>query len=210
MHFLYEPLDTSKSQIRLLELQPGASHEPIQAGLRTADLDTKGLSYNALSYEWGSPASLQEILINGSPFTIRENLWNALHQLRSLGCYGPFWIDAICVNQADIPERNSQVKFMYTIYSEANLVRIWLGKEGEQCGEALALLWKISAFVQDVIASQKFSGTRRAPTPWDLIGLQFSNHSGKDDVKHLDLHAFLQHLASTGADLRVLCLGEEN
>jgi hypothetical protein len=38
------------------------------------------------------------------------------------------WIDAICINQADIAEREAQVKLMRRIYQQASTVVIWLGK----------------------------------------------------------------------------------
>lgn len=43
--------------------------------------------------------------------------------------YRPFflWVDAICINQADVVERNSQVKLMGDLYSNATRVIIWLG-----------------------------------------------------------------------------------
>jgi hypothetical protein len=41
------------------------------------------------------------------------------------------WIDALCINQKDIPERNSQVMHMNGIYREALEVVAWMGEEGD-------------------------------------------------------------------------------
>lgn len=38
-----------------------------------------------------------------------------------------FWIDALCIDQSSIPERNQQVSFMGDIYSRAAFVMAWLG-----------------------------------------------------------------------------------
>jgi hypothetical protein len=38
------------------------------------------------------------------------------------------WIDLICINQCNTTERNHQVSIMRDIYSNANMVRAWLGK----------------------------------------------------------------------------------
>jgi hypothetical protein len=38
------------------------------------------------------------------------------------------WVDAICINQDDIEERNRQVKLMAFIYSRALAVLVWLGR----------------------------------------------------------------------------------
>ncbi|KAH6991940.1 heterokaryon incompatibility protein-domain-containing protein [Fusarium venenatum] len=40
----------------------------------------------------------------------------------------PLWIDAICISQDDIPERNSQVAMMSQIYGSAQSVLAWLGE----------------------------------------------------------------------------------
>jgi hypothetical protein len=41
----------------------------------------------------------------------------------------PFWIDAICINQLDVPERNQQLAMMKWIYFRADTVVIWLGRK---------------------------------------------------------------------------------
>ncbi|TQV93021.1 hypothetical protein V2A60_003666 [Cordyceps javanica] len=48
----------------------------------------------------------------------------------------PIWIDAICVNQRDLLERNIQVSMMTEIYGQAQSVIIWLGGfDSEAAGE---------------------------------------------------------------------------
>lgn len=83
--------------------------------------------YKALSYTWGSELVTKKIMINGKDFEVRCNLWDALVQLRSRTEERSLWIDAVCINQADILERNQQVRFMPHIYSRAQMVLIWLG-----------------------------------------------------------------------------------
>jgi hypothetical protein len=39
------------------------------------------------------------------------------------------WMDAICINQEDVQERNAQVELMEDIYKKAAHVQVWLGKE---------------------------------------------------------------------------------
>jgi hypothetical protein len=64
--------------------------------------------------------------VNGQHFLIRKNLFNALLHLR-LKRPRALWIDAICINQADIQERNAQVSLMAFIYRRATRVVVWLG-----------------------------------------------------------------------------------
>jgi hypothetical protein len=39
-----------------------------------------------------------------------------------------FWIDALCISQEDVSERNHQVRVMEKIYSQAQGVVAWLGR----------------------------------------------------------------------------------
>ncbi|KAK4165457.1 heterokaryon incompatibility protein-domain-containing protein [Cladorrhinum sp. PSN259] len=57
---------------------------------------------------------------------------DALVQLRRRitpgnGVVGTYWINAVCMNQADVEERAAQVSIMGRIYSEAKDVVVWLG-----------------------------------------------------------------------------------
>ncbi|KAE9367276.1 HET-domain-containing protein, partial [Stipitochalara longipes BDJ] len=83
--------------------------------------------YEALSYTWGKPEDVKEIELNGYPVKIRENLWSALVNLRDAREERVLWVDAICINQPDVDERNRQVQLMAHIYSRAKEVIVWLG-----------------------------------------------------------------------------------
>jgi hypothetical protein len=48
-----------------------------------------------------------------------------------------FWIDALCIDQDNTPERSHQVQLMGEIYSQAEGALVWLGDE---CGPALQAL----------------------------------------------------------------------
>lgn len=38
------------------------------------------------------------------------------------------WVDALCINQTDLYERNQQVRIMRDIYSNSTITLVWLGK----------------------------------------------------------------------------------
>jgi hypothetical protein len=68
------------------------------------------------------------------------------------------WVDALCINQDDIDERNAQVAQMHFIYQAAAAVFVWLGS-GDSSSEALCD--KLSASALDGIAQEwgpRFSG----------------------------------------------------
>ncbi|KAH9905399.1 heterokaryon incompatibility protein-domain-containing protein [Xylariomycetidae sp. FL2044] len=67
------------------------------------------------------------ITVNDCVFSITHNLFLALLHLRSPTHALTMWIDAICINQADVEELNSQVAMMSFIYRRALTVIAWIG-----------------------------------------------------------------------------------
>jgi hypothetical protein len=91
--------------------------------------------YAALSYTWGQIAPSIPILVNGSVTMVSENLYLALLHLRKREVTR-LWVDAICINQDDFPERASQVSQMKGIYQNAAIVFIWLGESNKLSEQA--------------------------------------------------------------------------
>ncbi|KAK4183821.1 heterokaryon incompatibility protein-domain-containing protein [Podospora australis] len=60
--------------------------------------------------------------------------------------YSPIWIDAICINQADMEERVSQVQMMDEMYREASRVFAWLGPPDGFTEDALDALEALYLF----------------------------------------------------------------
>lgn len=56
-----------------------------------------------------------------------------------------YWVDALCVDQNNILERNSQVARMADIFRKANGVVVWLGREDEFTADALTVIQKVSS-----------------------------------------------------------------
>ena len=162
----YRPLSSDKSEVRILKLIGGGKEtDLIECSLLHVDFDRAGKAthgdpdftplsqFIALSYTWGEPKFDESILIDGHSFPVTKNLKDALVRLRTTprpGINLPYkavqptesywWIDAICVNQADIDERNAQVLLMRRIYHKASMVRIWLGEEGEDSDHAFRIV----------------------------------------------------------------------
>lgn len=126
--FQHESIDTSKGQIRLITLLKDLSPEGlVQCSVRVAQLSEE-LEYQAISYVWGPETPVRQITLNGSLYSIRENLWQFLNMFR-LSCENdaPLWVDQISINQSDVIERSQQVQSMGTIFSCATQVVPWLG-----------------------------------------------------------------------------------
>ncbi|KAN0102034.1 Heterokaryon incompatibility protein (HET) domain containing protein [Hyaloscypha variabilis] len=129
--FVYQPLDPDEEadSVRLLHIELSTGHDdPLSCSLIHVKFAQKP-KYRALSYMWGDEAVEAEILLNGVRFRVRQNLWDALHYLRNSEAQRPFWIDAICINQCDVEERNRQLAMMKWIYFRAETVVVWLGKK---------------------------------------------------------------------------------
>ena len=124
----------------MLEIEPAKSPDDIiKLRITRAHLSSATL-FDALSYAWGDQSIKLSILINGEPFEVGENLHAALKALRANGRNDFLWIDAICINQSDIPERNSQLSLMTQIYSLARTVICWLGEPGDDSELAISTL----------------------------------------------------------------------
>lgn len=58
-----------------------------------------------------------------------RNLEEFLRHVRKTPSEQRIWIDALSINQADIPERNAQVSEMRQVYSLASVTVLWLGTD---------------------------------------------------------------------------------
>ena len=133
----HRPLREDLREIRLVEIQPGASEGPIHLKLRYTQLGDDRLRYEALSYRWGDMKDLQPVsLIDADSSLTREmflntNLFSALRQFRSPTTAKTLWIDLLCINQTDVQERTLQVALMGDIFASADSVCVWLGESDD-------------------------------------------------------------------------------
>lgn len=90
----------------------------------------KAPPYTVISYTWGDGEVTLTIRLNGQTFYIRVNLWSCLYYLSLHAPHAQWthlWADAICINQNDAQERNTQVRLMDQTYRNATCVSVWLG-----------------------------------------------------------------------------------
>jgi hypothetical protein len=97
-------------------------------------------SYTALSYAWGDASNKATLMVDGRMTIIHRSLFNAISTLRSSACDRLIWADAICINQADIHEKNHQVSMMGEIYEGAKNVAVYLGQPTEHTEEGMLSL----------------------------------------------------------------------
>lgn len=123
-YFKCPKIDLHKNQMRTLEIFPGERGSTIECKLLVGPV---GIAYTCLSYQWGTADNDCMVIVNEEPFNVRSNLHSFLVRARYIGIREKLWIDAICIDQSRVEERNHQVRLMSTIYRNASRVLIWLG-----------------------------------------------------------------------------------
>ena len=144
----------SANHIRTLQLEPGQTNQEVTCQLACQPLkeaavdDDPAVDYEALSYTWGKEDATEKIHILTDNrlyiFRIRRNLHHALQTLRFENRRRRLWIDALCIDQNTIGERNHQVAIMSKIYDEATEVSIWLGEADEDTNTAIRFIKQIN------------------------------------------------------------------
>lgn len=125
--YSYMPLRSSANskQFRLLKVHRGADEDEVECELMIHGLDDAP-EYEALSYVWGCPVPQARIRLATGYVEVGPSLYAALRGLRYSDSPRMIWADSLCINQADVSERNSQVQIMPDIYSRASRTLIWL------------------------------------------------------------------------------------
>ncbi|KAJ4351201.1 uncharacterized protein N0V89_006540 [Didymosphaeria variabile] len=149
------PIDSTTSEIRLLDLHPTSPlnnplpNSPlVHCTLRKAALhDTP--SFHALSYVWGNEKDRGLISLqadgeqDATTVSVTANLQSALLHLQHPTDKLTLWVDAVCIDQSNVPEKNLQVQMMKDIYEGAARVVVWLGAEADGSGDAFRILRKL-------------------------------------------------------------------
>lgn len=182
--FYNQPLESAKA-FRLLKLHRGNEEEELSASLELANLEDRTQEYEALSYHWGSPVFQHKIKIGDEYLNITETLHDALLRIRLQEQDRITWVDAICINQNAIDEKNFQVKLMGRIFAQCRRAIIYLGPEAD--GSAL-----VPDFIHELISWFR-RDVRSADPAWKrgaILGEARSTSEGlppRDDIRW---HAF--------------------
>ncbi|KAK3681679.1 hypothetical protein B0T22DRAFT_472644, partial [Podospora appendiculata] len=127
----YDP-PLGNDAIRLFQLT-SSPEGCIQLNLKRFSLSSEHTElppFLATSYVWGQlpthPADMPSIMLNGTRTPILESahgLFRAMLSPRNRAAFPPgttwWWMDCVCINQADDAERSAQVPLMSTIYRRA-------------------------------------------------------------------------------------------
>ncbi|KAL2694258.1 hypothetical protein Neosp_000833 [[Neocosmospora] mangrovei] len=118
--FEYGPIRYPK-MIRLLLILPATyDDEPLETIMFHAD--PREIPYQALSCASNDRKQTRLMHCNGRGLSVTETVYSALLNIRNLGdrkIFSTVWTDAVCINQADMQERESHLRLCKTIFSTA-------------------------------------------------------------------------------------------
>jgi hypothetical protein len=166
----YEPLSGHSNSLRLLRLYSAKhEYEEVDAELNIVSLKVN-TPYEAVSWWWGrGPADqILRIHVDGTAkaFLVSQNLKSALRAMRRNNVVRLLWIDAICIDQSNIQERNEQVPKMDRIYGNAQNVCIWLGDADKESSDAIR-------FIKDIVGNlwgfDKLIGDKGQGQKWKAL-----------------------------------------
>ena len=150
-------------EFRILVLYPGEPTDAIIGHIVRQDLDHIVQDYTALSYTWGDvnkTAAIRCIIDDRIPLKsgasrsedydagelqVTENLLGALQRFRRRDEMTALWVDAICIDQGNVEERNQQVQIMGEIYGRALKTAMWLGEAADDSDEGFKLIEELFA-----------------------------------------------------------------
>lgn len=226
--FIHEPLPHPITHIRLLEVLPlvSSSDVSIQCRLKCVRLADYDQCYTALSYTWGSSGAGHMIFVNGEEANVRSNLYEFLYLYRQKLMLHALptvflWIDALCLDHANVRERNSQAQIMPSIYQKAKTVLAWLEPFPglQEVSGGRAGLRRFKAFLEEMkrdldqprsyfndryLSTKYFLGdkqsTLRYSAEWEVM-LQLCRHHYWSRLWILQENRFAQNLLFMHADL---------
>lgn len=184
--FVYDPLTTSDQDIRLLAFTSDDSS--LQISLAAFTL-SKAPPFVALSYAWGETATQRPaILVNGRTLHVQPNCALALRKLRNSKLSAHYWIDAICIDQANPQEKAAQVRLMASIFSTAAKTAICCGRVTEIVDAVLEQMITPQGF--DILVQISIYGNLRGSSSQQEILEEFLDTAqilADDHVAHVNV-----------------------
>ena len=129
----YSPLDADRKEIRLLHVSQRSQHLPRDDPIRYTVEHVSLLSdpcpvYETVSYVWGDQENRSIIYVDDELVEVHASAEQTLRcaRLHAGSKDRRLWIDAVCIDSANINERREQVSMMGNIYraSASNLIHI--------------------------------------------------------------------------------------
>lgn len=198
----YQTLETPRS-VRFLQAQRRDADGAITLSLHQFPLDKRTCPrFTAFSYVWGErKPHLEPVFIDGHACRVLDSI----HPILTLICDHAvlkfetwFWIDYLCINQADARERGEQVALMGSLYKLAFRTIVWLGPNTPEVTGAAATMLSIARWPEpmsslcDTVAPEQWRAMSRwMARPWwtrvwtlqeFLLPVRLVFHCGEESV----------------------------
>lgn len=134
--YQHSRLVQDRKQIRVLVLLPDTWHSPIEGSIQLEVIPDQAVNYETVSYAWGNDTHRLSMTVDGCSLSVPVNTVAALRRLRLLDRPRRIWIDAVCIDQQNVDERNHHVAMMREIYSNASENLIYLGEASSKTTKA--------------------------------------------------------------------------
>jgi hypothetical protein len=155
--YKYDSVSRDDLETHVLTLYPGLYDDEIRIRLTKTLLsvpEDELVEYEALSYSWGHPEMTHAVMVEpregwpGGVLPITSNMDAALRSLRLQHRPRVLWVDAICINQSNLLERNHQVQWMDQVYKKARRVVVYIGEASDSDAEAVDIFTSIGKSVE--------------------------------------------------------------
>lgn len=136
--FVYEPL--APGQIRLVRVKHDFFRSRLRGEFINASFDSLP-KYQAISYCWGNGGATERIWFGDHEYLqVTKSAIAVLGAVIDSGSKEHVWIDALCIDQENTAEKNSQVLLMGDIYNAAASTLGWLGEAADDSDRAISFL----------------------------------------------------------------------
>ncbi|KAK0516001.1 hypothetical protein JMJ35_002035 [Cladonia borealis] len=150
-----------EAHIRLVRIK--STEDPPTCELYDAPFNDD-LRFRAISYAWGSDKLTHRIKCNDMIMAVTESVADMFSSsaICELCVDMPIWVDAVCINQRDDPEKAVQVRMMGSLYSQAEEVIVWLGMASDDSDRAMRQLsaWSTN---ETFLAANSYSELEASP-----------------------------------------------
>ena len=147
--FRHAPL-TQPDEIRLVQVRVDGPTKSIACEFSHHSLQHLP-PYATLSYAWGDSTVTRTLSCgNGTTLEVTENLasWLQNWSPEVSKKYQLLWVDALCIDQGNVEERNHQVRLMKRIYKSASSLNVWLGDEADDSDRGCELVATLANYIR--------------------------------------------------------------
>lgn len=110
--------------------------------LKLANLK-KPPSFSAISHACSPRGDAKTIIVNGAPVPVSDGLFLALQHFQRQDEPVTVWVDALCINNADLSEKSAQMSQLPAIFAASEKTIIWLGQAADGSDDAMSALSRI-------------------------------------------------------------------